>query len=104
MRSIITIKWNSDYQDSARFAFTYDLTNTNHSQFMDMLYEATNLKSELADFGATAETITLWNYIKDLLPTQRPHTALSVNDEIIIDNNHYVVSHVGFAPTAKVGA
>jgi len=43
----------------------YD-TNPSHEVLLNAIYKATNLKSELADFGANAFEIYLWKVIEAL--------------------------------------
>jgi len=73
----------------------YD-TNPSHEVLLNAIYKATNLKSELADFGANAFEIYLWNVIEARLAEDRTHTSLSIGDEIEIDGQVYVCSDFGW--------
>jgi hypothetical protein len=68
---------------------------------MDCIYEATNLKDELAEFGANPQKIQLWEQIKGVLPHDRTHTSLSIGDEIQINRSLESVKHQD-GPTYRV--
>ena len=78
--------------------------NTPDEKFCEQIYKATNLQSELADFGASQSTIELWETIKPLLSENRTHTSLSVRDEIKIGDKVYVCADLGFKLLEKAGA
>ena len=63
---------------------------------LDMIYKATNLQEELAEFGASHLEISLWKSIKTALPANRTHTSLSVGDEIQIEDRLYSIEMAGF--------
>jgi hypothetical protein len=81
---------------------------------LESVYSATNLKSELADFGYAPLLISLWQEIEKVLPANRTHTSLSVGDLVQInrsdisiqlqDGPTYVVENAGFELLEKVGA
>lgn len=73
---------------------------------LESIYTATNLKSELKDFGYAPLLIELWEAIEKVLPANRTHTSLSVGDKIQInrsaasieneDGATYTVADAGF--------
>lgn len=67
-----------------------------HPVLLDSIYEATNLQSELAEFGKDLFTIYLWKVIEARLPENRTHTSISVGDEIEIDGTTYVCADIGW--------
>lgn len=81
---------------------------------LDQIYTATNLQSELEEFGYSQPVIQLWNSINKVLPTDRTHTSLSVGDVIQInrsksaiefqDGATYKIAETGFELIAKVNA
>lgn len=73
----------------------YDITESTES-ILNSIYKATNLQSELADFGAKPFEIYLWNVIEPRLAKDRTHTSLSVGDEIEIDGQVYVCADFGW--------
>ena len=73
----------------------YDITESTES-ILNSIYKATNLQSELADFGAKPFEIYLWNVIEPRLAEDRTHTSLSVGDEIEIDGQVYVCADFGW--------
>ena len=76
----------------------YD-TNPSHEVLLNAIYKATNLKSELADFGANAFEIYLWKVIEARLAEDRTHTSLSIGDEIEIDGQGYTCADFGWVKT-----
>jgi hypothetical protein len=54
--------------------------------FCDMVFRATNVYS-----GA------LWDLIQPMLSPDRTHTALSVGDEVTVDNVTYRCEHAGWS-------
>ena len=46
----------------------------------------------------------VWDIVEPLLSPNRTHTALSVGDEIEIDDKVYRCENVGFSEVQKVGA
>lgn len=82
------------YISSAEFDI-YD-TNPSHEVLLNAIYKATNLQSELADFGANAFEIYLWKVIEPRLASDRTHTSLSIGDEIEIDGQTYVCADIGW--------
>ena len=73
----------------------YDITESTES-ILNSIYKATNLQSELADFGAKPFEIYLWNVIEPRLAEDRTHTSLSVGDEIEINGQVYVCADFGW--------
>jgi len=73
----------------------YDITESTES-ILNSIYKATNLQSELADFGAKPFEIYLWNVIEPRLAKDRTHTSLSVGDEIEINGQVYVCADFGW--------
>ncbi len=79
------------------------ITNT---PLLESIYTATNLKSELKDFGYEPLLIELWEAIEKVLPANRTHTSLSIGDKIQInrsavsienqDGPIYLVADAGF--------
>ena len=117
MKKQVKITWNSTRSESA--SATFELPEKSNQiktneVLMDCIYAATNLKSELADFGYSAAFIELWNAIEKVLPANRSHTSLSIGDTIQInhsttsielqDGPTYKVANVGFTLLEKVGA
>lgn len=47
---------------------------------------------------------SLWNIIKDLLPAERTHTALSVGDEVEIDRRVYRCERIGWQELTTASA
>jgi hypothetical protein len=74
-----------------------DLNSENESGRLlicNMVYAATNSYGEFGGAG-------LWESIKEVLPIERTHTALSIGDKITIDYVHtYIVAEVGFVKIA----
>jgi hypothetical protein len=85
------------YVSSVEFDI-YD-TNPSHEVLLNAIYKATNLQSELADFGANAFEIYLWKVIEPRLASDRTHTSLSVGDEIEIDGQSYTCADFGWVKT-----
>ena len=124
MTTQITITWQAfgNRPEANRFisSATLELATTSkwneikNPTLLDAIYSATNLKSELADFGYSAPYIELWQTIEKVLPANRTHTALSIGDVIQInrtatsielqDGPTYKVTPVGFELIEKVGA
>jgi hypothetical protein len=96
----IKITWKAfgDIPDSNRkvsavefeVALTPEVTD---EQVMDALYQDTNIYSGF-----------FWKIIEPLLSPTRTHTALSVGDEIEIDNRVYKVAMCGFDLIEKANA
>jgi hypothetical protein len=107
----ITITWaafssNPDKpRPVTRTSFDLNLPmGTDDYVVLDAIYEATNLQDELAMFG---KPTWLWEKIKAVLPADRTHTSLSVNDAIKIDGRAYLITDTGFImiyETQEVGA
>lgn len=76
----------------------YDV-NPSHEVLLNAIYKATNLQSELAEFGASAFEIYLWKVIEPRLAEDRTHTSLSVGDEIEIDGQAYTCADFGWVKT-----
>ena len=110
----ITITWKAfgDRPEANRFVrsasieITNQLESLTNEPLLETIYKVTNLQNDLADFGAHPLEIALWESIKEVLPTDRTHTSLSVGDEIQInrtlasfieqDGPTYKVSDMGF--------
>ena len=82
------------YVSSVEFDL-YDITDSNEV-ILNSIYKATNLQSELADFGAKPFEIYLWKVIEPRLASDRTHTSLSVGDEIEIEGQTYVCADIGW--------
>jgi len=82
------------YVSSVEFDL-YDITDSNEV-ILNSIYKATNLQSELADFGAKPFEIYLWKVIEPRLASDRTHTSISVGDEIEIDGQVYVCADFGW--------
>jgi hypothetical protein len=86
---------------SATVEVTGKFANVGNETLLDGIYTATNLKSELTDFGYSAPFVELWNSIEAVLPANRTHTSLSVGDKIQI-NRSEVAQELQDGPTYKV--
>ena len=73
-----------------------DINVWSDAGLLDVLYEVTNLQSEIYDFTRNKTKLHLWNVIQPLLPTNRTHTSLCVNDEVTINNNTYRCADIGW--------
>ena len=120
--SQITITWKAfgdrpeanRYVTSATVELTGKWNEIKNPTLLDAIYAATNLKSELEDFGYSASYVQLWNSIEAVLPANRTHTALSIGDTIQINRSEtsielqdgptYLVSPVGFVIVEKANA
>jgi hypothetical protein len=114
MTTQITITWQAfgnrpeanRYISSATLELDGVWNQISNNVLLDSIYSATNLKSELADFGYAPLLISLWNEIEKILPANRTHTSLSVGDKIQInrtaasienqDGATYTVADAGF--------
>ena len=110
----ITITWEAfgNRPETNRFISSATLeldsfwNEIKNETLLDAIYTATNLKSELTDFGYRAPFVQLWNSIEAVLPANRTHTSLSVGDKIQInrsaasieneDGATYTVADAGF--------
>ena len=72
-----------------------------NNTLLEAIYKATNLKSELADFGAYPEEVQLWESIEAVLPANRTHTSLSVGDTVQINRSYSAIAFQD-GPTYKV--
>jgi hypothetical protein len=105
----ITITWEAfgNRPEANRFisSATLELDSSwnqiKNETLLDAIYTATNLKSELEDFGYSAPFVQLWNSIEAVLPANRTHTSLSVGDKIQI-NRSAVAMELQDGPTYKV--
>ena len=99
--SKVKITWKAfgEQPERGRFVtsteFVY-LSEKSDLELCEEIYKATNLQSELAEFGASLSTINLWNEIESKLSPFRTHTSISVGDEIEIDGQVYNCADVGF--------
>jgi hypothetical protein len=75
---------------SVQFDTEFNIAEHDVDNFLEVVYSQTNFYKG-----------NLWNLIEPLLSPTRTHTALSVGDEIKIDNTTYTVANCGFE---KVGA
>jgi hypothetical protein len=78
---------------SATFDLVYDTAEVDDEKVCDILFHQTNVYSG-----------NVWRIIEPLLPTDRTHTALSVGDEVTINENTYRCENVGWQLLKKVGA
>jgi hypothetical protein len=91
MTTQIKITWQAfgNRPETNRFIssleFNLDSSEVSNEKLMDMIYRDTNLYSG-----------PIWNAIEKLLPANRTHTALSIGDEIQINENSYIVADFGF--------
>ena len=110
----ITITWEAfgNRPEANRFisSATLELNGVwnqiSNTVLLESIYTATNLKSELKDFGYAPLLIELWETIEKVLPANRTHTSLSVGDKIQInrsaasieneDGATYTVADAGF--------
>lgn len=84
----ITIIWNSmvrpDKYAELGFMWQMDETKTN-AEILNQLFRETNLYAG-----------EIWELIEEILPADRPHTALSVGDLIVIDGTTYRCDDFGW--------
>lgn len=83
--------------------FDLEIGTTLDLDVMNLIYEATNLQDELAEFGAAPFTLKLWQTIQPLLSPKRTHTSLSVGDEIQIGARNYAITDTGFKMLSVAG-
>jgi hypothetical protein len=101
MTTKIAITWKAfgDIPDSNRkistveFEADFAITEENVDTFLEVVYAQTNTYRG-----------NLWNIIEPLLSPTRTHTALSVGDEIAIDDKTYKVADCGFTLIDKAVA
>ena len=74
----------------------YKIPADKYGLLLNAIYKATNLQSDLEEFGATAFEIYLWKVIEARLASDRTHTSLSVGDEIEIEGQTYVCADIGW--------
>jgi len=74
----------------------YKIPADKYPLLLNAIYKATNLQSELADFGGTAFEVYLWKVIEARLASDRTHTSLSIGDEIEIEGQTYVCADFGW--------
>ena len=67
----------------------------------EAIFKVTNLKDELAEFGASLTEINLWETIKPKLSPTRTHTSLSIGDEVEIDGRAYICADLGFIKVSE---
>lgn len=105
----INITWNS-LRDGSSATATVELHPTwedsTNTILLDAAYKATNLQSELEEFGAKTWEIELWDSIEKVLPANRSHTSLSIGDTIQINRSEasienqdgptYRIAEIGF--------
>lgn len=82
----IKITWNSEYAPSASLEFTNSDLSHSDIDICEMLFRDTNLYEG-----------SLWDAVKDRLPEDRTHTALSVGDVVAVDGAEYLCEHVGWS-------
>lgn len=75
----------NDVRTTASVAVNHEFSTEDHTEILNTIYRDTNLYS--GEF---------WNAIENIMPTPRPHTALSVGDEVEIDGVFYAVADFGF--------
>ena len=81
---------------SATLEIPSDINVWNDRGWLDVIYEVTNLQSEIYDFTRNATKLTIWNLLKPLLPANRTHTSLSIGDEVTINNDTYRCEDIGW--------
>ena len=84
----ITIIWVSMDRENriSKMRFSYQVEdNTSDLEILEEIYRQTNLY--------TGEIFAM---VQEIAPKDRPHTALSVNDHIIIDGLQYRCNEFGF--------
>ena len=89
----VTITWKAfgnkpernRFVSSVTFNTEFDITDANRDEFLNVVYQQTNLYSG-----------NLWNIIQPLLSPTRTHTSICVGDEIKIDDTDYIVADFGF--------
>jgi hypothetical protein len=109
MTTQITITWQAfgnrpeanRYISSATLELDGVWNQISDNVLLESVYSATNLKSELQEFGFAPLMISLWQEIEKILPENRTHTSLSVGDKIQInrlaaDAATYKVADTGF--------
>ena len=105
----ITITWEAfgNRPEANRFISSATLelngiwNEVQNNTLLEAIYTATNLKSELADFGYTPVEIELWEAIEKVLPANRTHTSLSMGDKIQINRSYTAIANQD-GPTYKV--
>lgn len=105
----VTITWkafgdrpeSNRYISSATFQVNGILDTVQNNTLLEAIYTATNLKSELADFGYSPAEVQLWKTIESVLPENRTHTSLSVGDTIRIDRSYTAIANED-GPTYKI--
>jgi hypothetical protein len=73
------------FVSSVEFKFNHIGSKITDQKLCDKIYQDTNLYSGL-----------IWDIVEPLLSPTRTHTALSVGDEIQINENAYIVADFGF--------
>ena len=106
----VKITWNSISGNRPSASATVQLhpiwDDSKNLELLNTLHKVTNLQNELAEFGAKTWELEMWATIAPLLPANRPHTSLSIGDEIQInrtdssianeDGPTYRISEIGF--------
>jgi hypothetical protein len=91
--SKVTIYWKAfgdkpkqgKFVSSVEFETEFKIEEWDIDQFLDVVYSVTNRYSG-----------NLWEIIEPKLSPNRTHTALSVGDEIKVDDQVYIVADFGF--------
>lgn len=84
----IKITWVGmfDKSEFAQLGFTWQVENqVTDIEILEKIYRDTNLYSGI-----------IWELIEEILPPNRPHTALSVGDWIVIDGKTYECDDFGW--------
>jgi hypothetical protein len=84
----ITVKWNPIDKDAVPASKTINIHTVgevDHIKVCELVFRDTNMYQG-----------NMWNILQPL-PEHRPHTALSVGDEVIIDGTAYRCENFGFA-------
>jgi hypothetical protein len=81
------------YVSTVEFEADFEITAENLDTFLEVVYAQTNTYRG-----------NFWNIIEPLLSPTRTHTALSVGDEIAIDDKTYKVADCGFTLIEKAVA
>ena len=85
------------YVSSVEFdILDYKIPADKYGLLLNAIYRATNLQSDLAEFGDYKFEIYLWKVIEPRLAPDRTHTSISVGDEIEIDGQVYVCADIGW--------
>lgn len=91
----VTIHYKAfgDHPERGRFTRSVEVpildeltTGRTNEQVCDVVYHVTNLQDDLRDFSSNENEFKFWKAIESVLPADRTHTSLSVNDEVTVTN------------------